>query len=953
MPRRFDFVSPGIQLTEIDESTLPAELVGDGPLIVGLASKGPANKPVRITSKENFNSIFGAPVYGPLATTYPDSWRNGSYVFPFYGTIAADAWLSAEESPITFIRLLGEEATDRNAATGQAGWITSKTEALAQASNGGAYGLFIINSGSGDLAASGTLAAVWYLEQGKIELSGTVAGHGAGAIAAQGAGVLIESLDSSGVARNTFKVVITDASSSATENFTFDFDPESASHIRKVFNTEAYTVNSTTEPTATRQTYWIGETFEESVDRYITTSGKGEQYGIIVALASGSSNWADHRGSYTTAKSGWFINRDPNSDGSSYDAATAEKLFRLVGLHDGIDFAKDITIRIKDLFLGTTQNPNSTFTLEILDFANNILETYSRLTLNPADDNFIGRRVGTQYREWNATDKKYSTKGKYPNLSDYVYVELTGGLVGVGATDTNALPFGYIGPNKFKGFSIVSGSDAPRLFNDGGAFAKAYVKSTGSMPAPETAAAAPPTGEFAYLNTVTTASFIFPDIKQSIAGAWSTGGNFPVNDGVSFGMRPYLNNKINKDHGYVDLVRNMPTGYDVHATPVASDNYETSYIFTLDELIYDATNQEAYWEAGSRAGGTSYTATSGTQALVDLTFNGFDAPFFGGSDGLDIREKNPFSTANIATDVRSTSYEYNTIQKVIDIAKDPENVSMDLFTMPGITKLSIMDDMLAATAERGDSLAIIDSDVAYKTLGDGTTESAGTVSGVVSSVRGRNYNNSYGAIYHPWVLLDNSKGANIYGPPSIAAIGAMASSQKSTAPWFAPAGFNRGGLEQLGGAGGPRVVGVAETVNKANRDKLYQYNINPIANFGGNIVIFGQKTLQAVPSALDRINVRRLMIYVKKRIGAISETILFDQNINTTWRRFTSAASAVLDDVQAGGGITEYKLILDSTTTTPDLQDRNIMYAKVMIKPARAIEFIAVDFVITRSGVQF
>ena len=209
-------------------------------------------------------------------------------------------------------------------------------------------------------------------------------------------------------------------------------------------------------------------------------------------------------------------------------------------------------------------------------------------------------------------------------------------------------------------------------------------------------------------------------------------------------------------------------------------------------------------------------------------------------------------------------------------------------------------------------------------------------------------------MYFPWVLLNNDQGgANVYVPPSVAAIGAMAASQKATAPWFAPAGFNRGGLSRLGGPNGPQVVGVAETLNKANRDKLYETGINPIARFGDNIVIFGQKTLQATPSALDRINVRRLMIFIKKRIGTIAENILFDQNIPTTWRRFTAAAERVLNQVKAGGGITEYKLILDNTTTTPDLVDRNILYAKVLIKPARSIEFIAVDFVITRSGVQF
>ena len=144
-------------------------------------------------------------------------------------------------------------------------------------------------------------------------------------------------------------------------------------------------------------------------------------------------------------------------------------------------------------------------------------------------------------------------------------------------------------------------------------------------------------------------------------------------------------------------------------------------------------------------------------------------------------------------------------------------------------------------------------------------------------------------------------------------------------------------------------------MTKADRDTLYQVNINPIARFPatGDTVIFGQKTLQQDASALDRINVRRLMNYLKKEIGDIADTILFDQNIQATWNRFKAQADIVLSQVKADFGITEYKLVLDETTTTPDLQDRNILYAKVFVKPARAIEFIAVDFVITQSGVEF
>ena len=136
---------------------------------------------------------------------------------------------------------------------------------------------------------------------------------------------------------------------------------------------------------------------------------------------------------------------------------------------------------------------------------------------------------------------------------------------------------------------------------------------------------------------------------------------------------------------------------------------------------------------------------------------------------------------------------------------------------------------------------------------------------------------------------------------------------------------------------------------------MYQRNVNPIARFPaiGETVIFGQKTLQQARSALDRVNVRRLMVFLKKRVGRVAETVLFDQNVQATWDRFSSRARLILNDAQARLGIVEYKLILDETTTTADLIDQNILYAKIFIKPARAIEFIAIDFVITRSGIEF
>ena len=135
---------------------------------------------------------------------------------------------------------------------------------------------------------------------------------------------------------------------------------------------------------------------------------------------------------------------------------------------------------------------------------------------------------------------------------------------------------------------------------------------------------------------------------------------------------------------------------------------------------------------------------------------------------------------------------------------------------------------------------------------------------------------------------------------------------------------------------------------------MYEVNVNPIATFPAEgIVIFGQKTLQVTPSALDRINVRRLMIYVKKEVSRIAATTLFEQNVQGTWDRFKGRVIPFLEEVQSGLGLTDFRVILDETTTTPDLVDRNILYAKIFLKPARSIEFIALDFIITKSGASF
>jgi phage tail sheath protein FI len=233
------------------------------------------------------------------------------------------------------------------------------------------------------------------------------------------------------------------------------------------------------------------------------------------------------------------------------------------------------------------------------------------------------------------------------------------------------------------------------------------------------------------------------------------------------------------------------------------------------------------------------------------------------------------------------------------------------------------------------------------------SEEENKVSSAVNKVRQQGYNSSYAACYYPWVQVKAPiTGLPTWAPPSVVALGAMSYGQATQAVWFAPAGFTRGGLSE--GRGGLPVVNVSQRLSSKERDSLYENNINPIAQFPAEgIVIFGQKTLQATPSALDRINVRRLMIYIKKRISRIASTLLFEPNVSATWARFTSQVAPFLDSIKTGFGLEDFKVVLDSSTTTADLIDRNTMYAKIYVKPTKAVEFIAIDFIVTNQGASF
>ena len=455
-----------------------------------------------------------------------------------------------------------------------------------------------------------------------------------------------------------------------------------------------------------------------------------------------------------------------------------------------------------------------------------------------------------------------------------------------------------------------------------------------------------------------TSSLVFPKTRLRLS---SSEGDMVKPTKAYFGYQSNLINTKRFDETNVDLLRAGPAGLDQFAKGTQN---EFSWVFTLDDLVGSPTDAaHVFHSPGSRKAGLSLTALSGSTFVLtgssggrSFAFNRFTSPLFGGFDGFDIKEKDPLRNKFIEGGTERSNYAYYSLKKAIDVTSDPEFVEFDVAVMPGITNSSLNTQLISSCEERGDALAIVDLKGNYIPPEHSNLDEKdrlGSVDEVVTSAKDLGLNTSYGCTFYPYVQIrDTLSDSVLYVPPSVVALGTFSSSQRRSAVWFAPAGFTRGGLSE--GSAGLPVIGVRERLTSDDRDNLYDVNINPIASFPAEgIVIFGQKTLQVTPSALDRINVRRLLIFVKKEISRIAATTLFEQNVSATWDRFKGSVIPFLEEVQAGLGLTDFRVILDETTTTPDLIDRNILYAKIFLKPARAIEFIALDFIITKSGASF
>ena len=291
------------------------------------------------------------------------------------------------------------------------------------------------------------------------------------------------------------------------------------------------------------------------------------------------------------------------------------------------------------------------------------------------------------------------------------------------------------------------------------------------------------------------------------------------------------------------------------------------------------------------------------------------------------------------TDTNTQGLVASDYTQTINLLTNKDEYQFKYISTPGLVRdfashASVVNSLITKCQERGDTMAIVDM-----------LDYNANISEVVSEAS--TVNSSYAATYWPWLqTLDPNTGQQVWVPASTMMPSIYAFTDSISEPWVAPAGINRGTLST--------VIKAERFLTQGNRDTLYEANINPIATFpNSGVTVFGQKTLQKKKSALDRVNVRRLLIELKSTIKQIADALVFEQNTVATRNDFVSQVNPYLSSVQQRQGLYTYRVVMDETNNTPTVIDNNQLVGAIYLQPVKTVEFIVLDFNVTQTGVTF
>jgi hypothetical protein len=701
--------------------------------------------------------------------------------------------------------------------------------------------------------------------------------------------------------------------------YDFSLNPADSNYITNVFGNDPTVGNQNDQVSGTKiEAAYLYNTFEDSIQKVNDELNSGSPgWKIFAGIPTSGSfstgetlkftdqystnlNAGDSQYGLTSAATPWILSQGiaPWSGTSSTGGSTTKyQLFKVHTVSDGTITNKQYKIEISNVKLSSTVAGSDwgSFTLAVRSYSDTdkkpkYLEIFQNLSLDPNSSNFVARRIGDRYNFITYAGKIIEF-GTYTNLSKYVRIEMN-----TVPYPVSAVPYGN----------------------------EAYVTPLGG----------------------TIGNYI-PVVQYSKASI--------------YGLAP-------GKYASGTVISDIPLGADSELTslyPTSSTNagvkYDTEeYFYPLPfgatvghNIAFDLESISSNVGTGSLlAASLSGSIPSTYDAANEATYvkmRKFVVGFQGGFDG-----QSPAIPINVGSDIiagNTQGLNCTNINSAGSIAYkqcvgalgNADEFDINLIVTPGVFHeqhsyvTQLVTDMCEA---RGDTFYIMDN-VVFPS----SNQTVGLIDAAVNDVS--TIDSSYVATYYPWVkILDTNLNKIISVPPSVVMPSVYAANDNAAAEWFAPAGLNRGGIAQA--------VQVLDRTTHSERDTLYEGRVNPIAAFPGQgICVWGQKTLQIQPSALDRVNVRRLLIALKKFIASSSKFLVFEQNVAATRNRFLSIVNPYLESVQQRSGLYAFQVVMDDTNNTPDLVDRNILYGQIYLQPAKTAEFIVLDFNILPTGATF
>lgn len=984
-----NFQSAGVSVT-VTNLTGPTALspLGVPAGVVGTSEKGPAYVPVTVPTTQDFIVTFGKPVDGASN-----------------GPLACSEWLRNAQA-CTFLRVLGiGDGNPRTTGGNNAGKVTNAGFVVgAQQPQSTLSGALGDNSYAN---VGGTLGRTYFLGSFMSQSLGSTYLTEAG-LAAQGvpmirgmlmaaSGVIVSLSNSAGGDNTQPSLTASSATvkgyqtgsvnlASGKQEFvlflnghkasnlsypnmlTASFDPTAPNYFGAIMNKDPYRMEE-----AGYYLYGYHDVYPSlatvtgsgiiaipsggNVERIAFVLTGSQAYNVGTATAPSFENFEDR---FRFSSSPWVI--------SQRFGGNPQDLFRVHSIGDGRGINEQIKISIEAISPSTNGlNPYGTFDLLVrgiddTDRTKKVIERWSNLSLDPSSNRYIARIIGDYHTFYNFQasigEQKLSTEGDYPNQSKYIRVEVADSVASADI-DASAVPMGFRGLQH-----LVTSGTAPM-----GAYADNTILSSTNPwyklvqpPVPfrlNLSRGTPP-------NNTSDKTLYWGMQFENLTSVTESNSTTVFNDSINSFTKYYpdyqtswINIAVSDNAGVADTAANGILDADRFNNNMFSlERIKAAYILASNSP--DLNNLEDWVYV--RQGGITTDTVGLTRAITvsDLTdptvrqVCKFTLPLQGGFDGTRIfdRESDYISNKAVIEEMNSSTRGFSNgptvqaYQKTIDILGDTSEVDIQILTMPGIRHRYLTDQYLALAEDRFDAIYLLD--IEEKDGSDFTITSDDqliNVRNTVNDFTDRGVNTSFGAAYFPdCIMEDNINNIIRKVPPSVVALGAYSKNDAVAYPWYAPAGFTRGALETTQEA--------AVQLSRDNMDDLYSARINPITAFPGSsgTVIWGQKTLLNSDSALERVNVRRLMLNLRRQVRKVANKFLFEPNREATLQRFQQLVQPILKRIQDQNGVSQYLVRIDTTTTTAADVENGILRGKIFIVPVRSLEFLDLNFTLTNNG---